>query len=231
MSDENGDAPPPPESTDSAADEAVAQEDDAPSLTEAGEGTSTDDAATTDLATESAESTESGGEQTTEQEDEAPELEEPAEEETTEDGDTPVLGPDEYPHGFESGEEASEFGQALNDGLDEAGYPETKAAFQGSSVTGVGYASGEPFGDHSDYDIALGGDDIFNAAKDAGIDLRSGGTRTGPLTPEQIDQLGLSDMHAQLEEMAGGREVNFMVHQDIDDALDRSPSMLVPRQR
>ncbi len=131
------------------------------------------------------------------------------------------------PHGFSNSEAAGEFTQTLNGGLSEAGYSETQAAFQGSSVTGVGFRSGLPFGDHSDYDIALGGDDLFNAAKEAGIGLRSGGTRTGPLNPAQLEQLGLSEMQAQLEGMAG-REVHFMVYQSIEGAVGRSPSMLVP---
>ncbi len=155
-------------------------------------------------------------------------------------GNTPVLvhnnnGGDECliagggttPHGFTDEGAAAEFNQTLNSGLGEAGYSGTQAVFQGSSVTGVGFKSGLPFGDHSDYDIALGGEDLFNAAKEAGIGLRSGGTRTGPLNPAQLEQLGLSDMQARLEGMAG-REVHFMVYQTIDGAVGRSPSMLVP---
>jgi hypothetical protein len=36
----------------------------------------------------------------------------------------------------------------------------------------------------SDYDVALAGDDIFDAARRAGIRLRFGGIRTGPMTDD-----------------------------------------------
>ena len=281
MSDENGDKPPPPETTKSTEDTATKQEDQAPLPTEPVEEVESEDESTEQV--EEVEDTE----ETSDDSETAPELVEADDDASTDDGETEesetqstatenataklqtvetaattetatttaaaettkstateqtvsvdtnedddsgslVVGGDVMPHGFENGEQASEFTQALNDGLDEAGYTETQAAFQGSSVTGVGFKTGEPFGDHSDYDIALGGEDIFNAAKEAGVGLRSRGTRTGPLTPAQVDQLGLSDMQAQLEEMSG-REVKFMVYRSIDGALNHKPSMLVPR--
>jgi len=109
-------------------------------------------------------------------------------------GNVPVLvhneGGGPIPLGFDSENSYLAFVESLNGGLSSAGYGGATAAFQGSAVTGVGYTSGAPFGAHGDYDIALGGDDIFNAARGAGIGLRSGGTRTGPLTSAQLRTLG-----------------------------------------
>jgi filamentous hemagglutinin len=84
------------------------------------------------------------------------------------------------------------------------------------------------FGDHSDYDIALGGSDLFDAAKEAGIGLRSGGTRTGPLNSSQLAKLGLGDLADTLSAEAGGREVHFMIYNDINAATDRSASIVAP---
>lgn len=129
------------------------------------------------------------------------------------------------PLGFADTGAYNNFIGALENGLEGAGYGDTRAAFQGSPVTGVGYKSGLAFGDHSDYDIALGGDRLFTKAKELGIGLRSRGTRTGPLSPSQLDTLGLSRIQSQLQQMAG-REVHFMIYDSIDTATARGPSLL-----
>jgi hypothetical protein len=136
----------------------------------------------------------------------------------------------DVPLGFADTGAYNEFVGTLRHGLAGAGFTRTEAAFQGSSVTGVSYLSGQPFRPESDYDIALGGPDIFRRARELGVSVRSGGTRTGPLTPAQIDALGLGPMHARLHELAG-RDVNFMIFDTIDRATDRRPSRLaVPVQ-
>ena len=142
-------------------------------------------------------------------------------------GKTPVLVHNcNTPKGFAGKDDYNEFVGALNSGLVVAGYVGTVAAFQGSSVTGVSFIGGRPFGAHSDYDIAIGGADIFARARELGIPLRSGGTRTGPLNPDEIQALGLSDMRAQLQRMAAGRPVNFMIFDSIGGATARSASIL-----
>jgi hypothetical protein len=133
------------------------------------------------------------------------------------------------PQGFASSTEFSTFSGQLHSGLSEAGFANTQAAFQGSSVTGQSFGTGVRFdvGRVSDFDIALGGEDIFGAAQAAGIRLRAGGIRTGPLTRLDIDRLGLTGLRADLNELAG-RRVNFMVYRSIEDALARSPGIMVP---
>ncbi|MEV4276958.1 polymorphic toxin-type HINT domain-containing protein, partial [Actinoplanes xinjiangensis] len=140
-------------------------------------------------------------------------------------GDTPVLVHNcTLPRGFAGKDDYNKFIGDLDAGLASAGHPGTKAAFQGSSVTGVSFKTGREFGSHSDYDVALGGKEIFEKAKTLGIKLREGKTRTGPLKGWQLDALGLTQMRKELSAKAG-RPVNFMVFQDIEKAMGRSPSL------
>ena len=135
----------------------------------------------------------------------------------------------DLPRGFSSGEEFGQFGNTLYSGLSAAGYNDTTAIFQGSSVTGYKYTTGAPFDANrvSDYDIALASPSLLDRAGELGIGLRSGGTRTGPLTADQLKELNLSDVANQLSQMTG-RPVNFMVYESADAAMARSPSLVVP---
>ena len=135
----------------------------------------------------------------------------------------------QIPLGFSSQESFNGFANALNQGLSDAGYGNSSALFQGSSVTGVSFRTGAPFdvGRVSDFDIALAGDDIFGAANDLGIPLRGGGVRTGPLSSYDLGQLGLLDMANGLSQQAG-RPVNFMIYDSPVTAVNRAPSILVP---
>jgi len=96
-------------------------------------------------------------------------------------------------------------------------------------VTGVKYTTGAAFdvGRVSDYDIALAGENIFGAAQRAGMGLRGGGIRTGPLELDDLGRLGLAGLRADLTQTAE-RPVNFMIYRSIDDTLARSPSIEVP---
>lgn len=135
------------------------------------------------------------------------------------------------PLGFSQQSEFVAFGGSLYAGLEGAGFKNAQAGFQGSSVTGRAFKSPyAPFdvGRISDYDIALSSPELFERAHAVGIGLRQQGTRTGPLMPEHLDRLGLTDLSSQLSQQAG-RPVNFMIYRSIDDALGRSPTILVPR--
>jgi hypothetical protein len=135
-----------------------------------------------------------------------------------------------YPLGFSQQGEFAAFGDTLYSGLSSAGYKNVQAGFQGSSVTGRAFAPPQaPFdvGRVSDFDIALSGAELFQRAQEVGIGLRQQGTRTGPLLPEHLDRLGLTDLGNQLTQQAG-RPVNFMIYRSIDDAIGRSPTILVP---
>lgn len=133
------------------------------------------------------------------------------------------------PLGFASRAEFETFGTRLMQGLDEAGYPGTEAAFQGSSVTGVRFKNGQAFDylERSDFDIALAGDKLFESVKALGRPLRSAKTRTGQLLDEDLQTLGLQRMADDLSRLAA-RDVHFMVYRDIGAALARSASIAVP---
>lgn len=136
--------------------------------------------------------------------------------------------PEVVPHGFASAEAFGEFRTALKNGLAEAGHADAQALFQGSSVTGKSFRTGAAFdaGRVSDFDIALAERGLLARAESLGVGLRSGGTRTGPLSAAQIKQLGLGPLQAQLSKLAG-RPVNFMIYGDASTAAARAPSILV----
>jgi hypothetical protein len=126
------------------------------------------------------------------------------------------------PHGFSNADEFQQFGSRLRGGLPEG----TQPLFQGSSVTGRSYKTGKAFdaGRQSDFDIALAGPDLFGKAKDLNLKAKDG-TRIGPLSPKNLEDLGLSDLQRQLSELAG-RPVKFMLFNSIEEAL-RRPSLWV----
>jgi hypothetical protein len=133
------------------------------------------------------------------------------------------------PLGFGDPVEFERFGAHLGAGLRKAGYADVRAAFQGSSVTGRNYLSGAPFdaGHRSDFDVALGGPSLFERARSIGVDLRSGGTRTAPLSKAQLEALGLKALGEELAR-ASGRSIRFMLYRSIDAAAVRRPSIMVP---
>jgi hypothetical protein len=141
------------------------------------------------------------------------------------------------PFGFRQASEVQSFGDSLYGGLSIAGFRNVDAAFQGSSVTGRAFRPPyEPFdvGRVSDFDIALASTELFEKAQAVGIGLRGQGTRTDPLslarTPELLERMGLTQLSTQLSQQAG-RPVNFMIYRSIEEAIARSPSIVVPRAR
>ena len=115
--------------------------------------------------------------------------------------------------------------------LGRAGYSDVQPILQGSAVTGKSYSTGAAFdvGRVSDFDVALASPSLMQRAQELGIGLRSGGTRTGPLTAENLRQLGLSDMAQQMTRQYG-REVNFMIYNSAETAATRAPSIPVPKR-
>jgi hypothetical protein len=146
-----------------------------------------------------------------------------------EQAETSIAKDSAIPKGFANERDFEGFASKLKRGLADAGYGDTEAAFQESSVTGVKFTTGAPFDADrvSDYVIALAGSDIFDAAREAGIPLRGGGMRTGPLTPADVEELGLSSLQVALSESAE-RPVNFMIYSSLENAVARGPSIVVP---
>ena len=133
------------------------------------------------------------------------------------------------PLGFKNADEFAHFGARLKEGLKNAGFEDVQAIFQGSSVTGEKFTTGKPFdaGRVSDFDIALASPNLFQRARELGIELHSRRTRTGPLKDvKHLTELGLYDLQRELSELAG-RPVGFMIYESAEDAINRSPSILV----
>ena len=134
----------------------------------------------------------------------------------------------QVPKGFATPGEFQGFSADLHKGL-AARYPGTEAFVAGSAVTGRKFTTGAPFdeGRLSDFDIALSGESIFEAAKARKIQLRGGGRRTAPLGPRDVSGLGLWDLQQSLAKKAQ-REVHFMIYQSADDIVGRAPSIVFP---
>ncbi|HEX2912230.1 MAG TPA: RHS repeat-associated core domain-containing protein [Chloroflexia bacterium] len=121
------------------------------------------------------------------------------------------------PYGFNSADDFSDFGKTLHNGLRDAGY-EADAVLQGSAVTGKSWSTGAPFGSNSDFDVGLISDDLFIKGLDvAGDYYKTEPDRIGPLQPEHLDQLGLSDVADTLSSTYD-RPVNFMLYSSHEDA-------------
>ncbi|MBV1859267.1 MAG: hypothetical protein KUG77_12705 [Nannocystaceae bacterium] len=129
------------------------------------------------------------------------------------------------PHGFKSQGQFRQFGEALQAGLQRSDFGGTIAHMQGSAVTGRSYRTGAAFdvGRVSDFDIALSGEKILDAARAIGVKVKTGG-HTRPLAASQIDALGLRGTADRLSRMAGGREVNFMLFDAAETAVKKAPS-------
>ncbi len=79
-----------------------------------------------------------------------------------------------------------------------------------------------------DIDMAIIDEGLLLAAESLGAPLRSGGTRTGRLTAQQPDALGLGDLQRELTQIAR-HEVTFMLFRDERSARRRGLRMFAPR--
>lgn len=101
---------------------------------------------------------------------------------------------------------------------------------QGSAVKGRSFETREAFdvGRPSGFDVGLASRQLLRRAELIGIKVKGGGTRTGPLTPDDVSRLGLGRLRKQLSERAG-RPVNFRIYDTVESATARDPSIVVPR--
>ncbi len=148
------------------------------------------------------------------------------------------------PLGFKSLDDYGAFTARINSGLVSAGFDDVIPVFQGSSVTGfkqfdtlnrrtgqVTNPAGTIFDTGkkpSDFDVGLASPQLFDKAQRLGMPLRGSGSRTVPLDDDYLDQLGLFDLRKVLEIQAG-REVNFVVFDSINTAVDKTTSIIVNR--
>jgi hypothetical protein len=138
--------------------------------------------------------------------------------------------PGQVPLGFPDAESFASFGRRLHAGLKAAGFPDVYAAMRGSAVTGENFRTHAPFdaGRVSDLDVALVSPSLFQRAKDLGIEMRSGGHRTGLLDADALGALGLWNLAQSLRTQVG-RKTSIMIY-DSPESLDaRGPTLPIPR--
>ncbi len=78
----------------------------------------------------------------------------------------------------------------------------------------------------------IAGPELVAKAREAGVEMRSKKTRTGPLpnkSPEEAEKLGLREMQQALSELVG-RDVDFMIYESEEAALARAPGIVVPKE-
>jgi hypothetical protein len=136
------------------------------------------------------------------------------------------------PLGFSNASSFLKFGDELYGGLRSAGVTDAQAGFQGSSVTGFRFRPpNDPFdlGRLSDFDVAIASPSLLRRAKELGIGVRSQGSRTGPLFPNEISMLGLAELQTSLSASAG-RPVKFMLFESFDTVAIKAPTIPVPKK-
>src|SRR5262249_27051778 len=128
------------------------------------------------------------------------------------------------PLGFQNSEEFTQFGRTIQGGLRANGIYGAQSFLRGSAVTGRSFNSGEPFdlGRRSDLDVALASPVLFRRAAELGIPMRGGGTRTEPLSDEQLKQLGLLEMADRLRQQVD-RPLTFMIYSSRGAIAQRGP--------
>jgi len=69
---------------------------------------------------------------------------------------------------------------------------------------------------------------LFHAADHTGLGLISVGTPTGPLSDADLQAIGLRDLAVTLRQDAG-RDINFMIYGSTEAAIQRAPSIILPK--
>jgi HK97 family phage portal protein len=134
------------------------------------------------------------------------------------------------PLGFASRQDFETFGRTAWDGLAAAGYPDAEPYLRGSAVTGFSNRQGSPFdqGRTSDYDFAVASPTLIERARQLGLPLRGGGTRTEPIDdPSTFNALGLGDVMMNLRQQSG-RDVSIVIFSSRDALVRRGPNRPLP---
>lgn len=132
------------------------------------------------------------------------------------------------PLGFNSLQEFRRFGSEARNSLMFAGQADAEPYITGSAVTGYKYTTGRAFdvGRTSDFDLVIVSPRLIQVARERGVELRSSGARTGPLSEPQLETLGLGHTVRTLSERSG-RDVNIMIYRSVEDLDRRGPSIPV----
>ena len=133
------------------------------------------------------------------------------------------------PLGFNSQAEFREFGRIALNGFRQAGYADAQPYLRGSAVTGNSYLAGSPFDTNrrSDYDLAVVSPTLMQRARDIGVRTLGGGTRTGPLSEDQLRSLGIFNMTEELGSVTG-RSTSWVIYNSYDAMRARGPLVPIP---
>lgn len=114
-------------------------------------------------------------------------------------------------------------------GLVSSGHKDAIPFIRGSAVTGYSYRQGEAFdvGRRSDFDLAIVSPKLFQRAREAGIELRGGETRTRELNPMDMKSLGLDEFAAALA-LKSRRDTTLMIYSSESAIQVRGPYLPVP---
>jgi RHS repeat-associated protein len=115
----------------------------------------------------------------------------------------------------------AQVGQVLASGLTEVGADDAAVALRGSAVTGRKF--GPPytrFRESSDLDLAIASPSLLRKALEKGVDLRSSGSRTGPLTREEVEDLGLLPTVERASRFSG-HPLTIMIYDSLDSVQAR----------
>lgn len=123
--------------------------------------------------------------------------------------------------GFAEKAHFGHFCHVLATELRRADYSETVPVLQGSAVTGWSFNRKVGFDEKSDFDVALVSSKLMTNAALTGIEFRSDYRRTGALADQLVLALNLTGVRHALEELSG-RVVNFMLFDNMDNAIDRN---------
>jgi len=102
--------------------------------------------------------------------------------------------------------------------------PDTSFAIRGSAVTGNGFKDTTQgytkdffdVGRASDHDIAIVSRSLLGTARENGVKLRQGGTRTDVLSPDKIEDLGLAPFLQRIHKLIGREDTELMIYKSVD---------------
>lgn len=112
------------------------------------------------------------------------------------------------------------FKAAATKGIKKAGYKDGSVILQGSAMTGVKWEGKIARLEPNDLDVAITSRQLFKKAEKLNYPVERNPMRIGPLSEDQIRELGLHKMREGMEDAIGNtREVNFMLFANDDAAL------------
>ena len=115
------------------------------------------------------------------------------------------------PGGFGSYENYARYGNSCIQGLRETRVEDAELYIRGSSVTGVRYKDGTPFGRGSDHDLAIVSPTLMRRALEIGVQSQNNGRRTKALNEDQVRDLGLLPLQNRLHKQTG-YPPSFMIY-------------------